>query len=173
MSAGAAISGWEAKLRLKIAEVKAKYSTGTFSGSTITADVLPYLRGAEVGATLASANAADRAAFREQSLGLKGIYDWAKSRPDATLKASSALIETMRKYMIAYIETLISAGRPVLERQGSINETVDAVLDAPADLAGWLLDQPLKALGLPTWLLPIMVIAALVFVAAYFRRSFA
>ncbi len=50
----------------------------------------------------------------------------------------------------------------VLKRQEDIDDTLNAAKNAPGNAANWSLEQLLKMLGLPTWLLPVLGITVIV-----------
>lgn len=81
-----------------------------------------------------------------------------------------------KEYLKAPILWLIQIGKPVFQNRiqwsKDLEDIIDTAKNIPQATIKWTLESILRALGLPTWLLPVIGITALVGVGAWAYFSF-
>lgn len=162
-----AINTMNAKLDAAAAGLTAKYATGSHAVAELYADVDKFWRIAGTYAEQANTmggffGGLEKSQVRQaedNALNLLEFRAYLKSFPVGA-QASRPMLDRGVALCVAPIAWVKSISSPVLQTQASINNMAKLALDAPSSVIKWTLDQLMKSLGLPTWFVPVIAVAA-------------
>jgi hypothetical protein len=171
----AAIGKWSASLQRRAGEIRAKYASGGFQVKDMLADVDGWwqiaAQFAQVAPTMSQITREQVTEAQDNSLGLFEFRAELKQLPaDAPLDPERRGIGVV--LMMNPINWLVRIGTPVLQTQADYQELAAKAVNAPSTASGWVLDQILKTLHLPTWITPTVAVISLVGVGAWAYFSF-
>lgn len=154
-SGQAAIATWKHRLSGIAAQIATDYSTGRMTWADAAADAEKW----HTIATKMQTDAKDKSIV-DIALNLAELKYAARAQPQIVM-IPAAQGQAIAKKLTAPIFWLIGEGEPILARQEFINEIIPDLANAPGLGLKWTLEQLLRALGLPTWLLPVIGAAAI------------
>lgn len=159
----AAIASTAAKLDAAAAGVAAKYTTGEHTIGAVLADVDKWWRVATEyvaqAKAMSSLTVTQVRAAEDNALTLLELRGYLRSFPAATI-ASRPMLDKGVAAMIAPIAWVKAIATPILQRSADYDDMLRAATNAPSMTLAWLRDQLSKGLGLPTWFVPFVVVAA-------------
>lgn len=153
----------ESNLDAVAASLAAKYATGEHSVAELYGDVDKYWRVASEYAsqanTMSSLSTQQVRRAEDNALALLEFRAYLKSFPVGT-PASRAMLDRGVGLCVAPIVWIRDIGTPVLQTMDSYARMAKLAIDAPSSALKWTLDQLMKSLGLPTWFVPVVAVAA-------------
>lgn len=171
----AGINKWKSAVLGKAAEIRAKYANSSPLAAELLTDVDHWWTVASEFANGASSlsNITDmeieRAKYNaldllEMRAYLKGLYFGSVVPPDVVANAVNQ--------MTAPIDWLVSIGTPVLQAEANYQDMLKRAADLPSNAIKYLLDQAAKAVGLPTWIVPVIAGTAVIGMGAWVYFTF-
>lgn len=159
----AAIASRETKLDAAAAELAAKYATGTHTIAALWTDVDKWWRIAtiyiEQSQRMPSLTSSQLRTAEDNALALLEFRAYLKTFPAGTM-ASRPMLDRGVALMVAPIRWVRDIGTPVLQRSADYDDMLKAATNAPGSILSWLRDQVTKGLGLPSWFIPVVAVAA-------------
>lgn len=159
----AAIASTRAKLDAAAAGIVDKYAAGSHTIGALYADADKWWRIATEYAvqakTMRSLTVTQVRVAEDNAVTLLELRGYLRSFPQATI-ASRPMLDKGVAAMVAPVYWVRDISTPILQRSADYDDMLKAAVNAPSTVLGWLRDQLSKSLGLPTWFVPVVAVAA-------------
>lgn len=185
-AADATIKTWTASLAGKVNDIDKLFINRSFTASEIYPEIdkswnmaTQFAETAKTMNNISSADVDDINGIALSLLELRGFFDAVIKGQFEEYPPSVYLFSSPNQYWQkaldgekAPIQWLIRIGSPVLQTQADYNDLLKTAANFPSTAIQWTLDSILKALHLPTWLIPAIAITGIVGLGAWTYFTF-